>query len=484
MSSRVNIISDFEFINIMWFRKDLRLHDNQALLKAAEYPLLAIYILNEQYILGSASKWWLYHSLSSLNKSLGMSLNLYSGKTEDIFLRLLETYKVNALYYNNCYEPFLRKEQENIEAICAKKAVLINNFHSSLLWPPDLVKKEDKTAYKVFTPFYQKGCKNAKSPHFPLEAPKNLNLIRDKNAQTIESLNLLPQVNWYKKLANYWQVGEDNALKQLDKFIGKALQGYKLNRDYPAKHATSRLSPFLHFGEISPNKIWHDINRNNQLENNLILDINHFLSEIGWREFSYYLLYHFPGLPSKNMRKEFDLFPWSKANEKKQLFTAWKKGKTGIPIVDAGMRQLWEEGYIHNRVRMIVASFLVKNLLISWQCGAEWFMDCLVDADLANNSAGWQWVAGSGADGAPYFRIFNPILQGQKFDPEGIYTKYYVPELEKLPLQYLFEPWQAPKEILDKANIILGKTYPFPIVCLKDSREKALEAYKKIEKSN
>ena len=267
-----------------------------------------------------------------------------------------------------------------------------------------------------------------------------------------------------------WVVGEKAAHQHLARFLQEGLPYYKGGRDFPARPYVSRLSPYLHFGEISPHAVWHALQKEKDEEN-----VSHFQRELGWREFSYSLLYAFPELPSKNFQAKFDRFPWKKDPQK---LKAWQKGQTGIPFVDAAMRELWQTGYMHNRARMVVASFLVKNLLIHWHEGEAWFWDCLVDADLANNSASWQWVAGCGADAAPYFRIFNPVTQGEKFDPDGAYICRYVPELKNLPPPYLFSPWTAPEQVLEKAGVELGKHYPHPIVDLKKSREEALKAFR------
>jgi deoxyribodipyrimidine photo-lyase len=279
-------------------------------------------------------------------------------------------------------------------------------------------------------------------------------------------------------MESYWEIGEGAAQRKLHTFLERGLQNYKEYRNHPSKPNTSRLSPHLHFGEISPNQAWHaaqHYGHAHRLEN----DLDCFLSELGWREFSYYLLYHFPDLPSKNFQSKFDHFPWQYDDA---FLNVWQQGKTGYPIVDAGMRELWQTGYMHNRVRMIVASFLVKNLGIHWRQGADWFWDCLVDADLASNSASWQWVAGSGADAAPYFRIFNPILQGEKFDPDGDYTRRFVPELKNIPNKYLYNPWKAPEHVLKTSRVVLGTTYPRPIVDLEKSRDAALTAYQMCKK--
>jgi len=275
-------------------------------------------------------------------------------------------------------------------------------------------------------------------------------------------------------MKSFWNIGELGANNRLTEFLNNGVENYKEGRNIPSKPFVSRLSPHLHFGEISPNQAWHAAKKKGDDTN-----INHFCSELGWREFSYTQLYFNPELPKKNLQSKFDLFPWDK-DEKKLI--AWQKGQTGIPMVDAGMRELWITGAMHNRVRMVVGSFLVKNLLLHWHHGERWFWDCLVDADLASNSASWQWIAGCGADAAPYFRIFNPVMQGQKFDSDGEYIRKYIPEISDLPNKYLFNPWEAPQEELDRARVVIGKDYPKPIIDLKLSRQNALEAFKSLKK--
>jgi len=298
-------------------------------------------------------------------------------------------------------------------------------------------------------------------------------VIKANNAKDLDEISILPKNNWHKKFDGMWNIGEHAAYKKLEDFIEDGLVNYKDGRNFPSQNNVSRLSPHLHFGEISPNQIWYMVD---ELDDSIYpeRDVYHFKSEIGWREFSYSLLYYNQELQTENLYKKFDKFPWTKDISNLQN---WKRGLTGYPIVDAGMRELWETGYMHNRLRMVVGSFLVKNLLIHWNYGERWFWDCLIDADMASNSASWQWVAGSGADAAPYFRIFNPIMQGQKFDPDGSYTKKYIPELANVPLKYLFNPWDAPKSILDDSGVTLGKDYPYPIVNMQESRDLALDAF-------
>ncbi len=467
-------------IAIHWFRQDLRITDNPSLEAAAQFDsVLPIYILDDEnskdFKLGSASKWWLHHSLNSLNQSLDGKLSFYKDNPIDVIKNLLEEYDIKAIFWNRCYEPWRIDRDKDIKKYLDVRNVENLSFNSNLLWEPWNISKDDGTPYRVFTPYYKKGCLNSEDPRIPLGQVSISSIFSDTNSTKIEDLNLIPEVKWYLEMEDIWEPGEEGAKKRLDQFLEEGLSDYKEGRNFPNKKNVSRLSPYLHFGEISPNEVWYQA-KTKESVSGIQKSLDHFLSELGWREFSYYLLYHFPFLPKKNFQPKFNKFPWIK-NE--SLLDLWHKGKTGYPIVDAGMRELWQTGYMHNRLRMVVGSFLVKNLLIDWREGEDWFWDCLVDADLASNSAGWQWVAGSGADAAPYFRIFNPVTQGLKFDPEGEYTKKYVPELKLLPNKFLFNPWEAPKEILKEAGIELGKDYPKPIIDLKSSRELALEAFGK-----
>lgn len=472
-------------ITLFWFRQDLRLSDNPGLYEAVQKgAVLPVYILDDacagHFNMGGASRWWLHHSLTSLNQSLGNKLNVYKGCAKEIIFDIAMRNKVDAIYWNRCYEPWRIRDDAIIKTACKQAGIEVKSFNGSLLWEPWDVLKKDKTPYKVFTPFYRNGCLQALPPRKEYQKPKHLTLINDQmNACTINDLKLLPTIRWYDQMEQHWHVGEDAAHKRLQAFIESGLTGYKEDRNYPSKANVSKLSPHLHFGEISPHYVWHNVKAHGMLQR-CEGDLDCFLSELGWREFSYYLLYHFPELPRKNFQSKFDHFSWSGDIT---LLTAWQQGQTGYPIIDAGMRELWQTGYMHNRVRMIVGSFLVKNMLLHWHHGADWFWDCLVDADLANNSASWQWIAGSGADAAPYFRIFNPITQGEKFDPDGNYIRHFVPELNKLPTPYLFNPSTAPVHICDKANVRLGVTYPKPIVDIESSRKRALATFQEAFKS-
>tara|TARA_Y100001970_G_C14259777_1_gene879088 strand:+ start:7301 stop:8740 length:1440 start_codon:yes stop_codon:yes gene_type:complete len=475
-------VSDNSGISIFWFRQDLRISDNPGLIKSLQYKnTLPVYILDDinsgQDRIGAASRWWLNNSLNKLSNTINKKLSFYKGNPLEILNDLVDRFNIKGVFWNRCYEPWRIKRDTEIKNFFIKKGIEVETFNSALLWEPWEILKSDKTPYKVFTPFYKKGCLMHRPPREPLLKPNIDSLIIDDiKSLELGDLDLLPKYNWYDQMEAIWDPGEIGAHKKLDTFLENGLQGYKEGRNFPSKRNVSQLSPHIHFGEISPNEVWYKASDKKDIKN-IKTDLDHFLSELGWREFSYNLLYHFPELPRENLQKKFDNFPWK---ENKNFIEKWQKGITGYPIVDAGMRELWQTGYMHNRVRMIVGSFLVKNLLQHWHEGEKWFWDCLIDADLASNSASWQWVAGSGADAAPYFRIFNPVMQGSRFDPEGLYIKKFVPELKDLPIKYLYSPWDAPIEVLETANITLGKEYPNPIVDLRDSRDRALEAFSTI----
>lgn len=467
-----------ESISLFWFRNDLRVNDNPGLFEAAKAgKVLPVYIFDQEqadgFQLGAASRWWLHYSLASLNQSLEGILNIYQGNAANVILRLVEQYKVSSVYWSRCYEATEIAREAELTTFLKRKGINARSFNASLLWEPWEVLKADGEPYQKFTPFYQKVLSQADVIRVSVPSPsKKVFIYDDTNKTRLEDLELLSKKNWELKLQQHCKVGEKAAHQKLINFLKKGLPGYQQNRDYPNKLATSNLSPHLHFGEISPQQIWHAVQKHTL--KNLRRDGNSFLRELAWREFSYSLLYYFPNLPRENFQKKFDRFPWVKNSK---LLLAWQQGTTGYPLVDAGMRELWQTGTMHNRLRMITASFLVKNLLIDWREGAAWFLDTLVDADLANNSVNWQWVAGSGMDASPYFRIFNPVLQGEKFDKEGMYTRHFVPELAKLPKRFLFKPWEAPEEILKIAGVTLGKNYPYPIVDLSSSRDRSLKAY-------
>ena len=473
---------DVERVNVVWFRQDLRISDNPALLHAAKQGcILPIYILDDENAgnaaMGTASRIWLYHSLTSLSQSLDGHLHVFSGDAISIIKKITETYPVVSVFWNRCYEPWRIKRDAIIKNDLRERNITVKSFNASLLWEPWTVLKKDTTPYQVFTPYYQKGCLGKGQPRPAEPAPQAMHCFGEttSSAFSINELGLLPGELWRQTVLDNWDIGEQAAERKFDRFCANTLGDYRQGRDFPALSATSTLSPHLHFGEISPNQIWQRM----ELES-IIQDSDnrqHFKRELAWREFSYYQLYHFPRLADQAFKSKYDNISWL---DDETGLQHWQQGKTGFPIVDAGMRELWETGTMHNRVRMIVASFLVKNLLIDWRKGAAWFWDCLLDADLASNSASWQWCAGSGADATPYFRIFNPVLQSEKFDPYGEYLSRYCPELNGLPLKYRHKPWQASDEVLQRAGIELGVDYPNPILDLKTTRQRALDAFKGI----
>lgn len=452
---------------ILLFRQDLRIYDNLALEAASDGHILPLYVHDlaslGDWPLGKNSEQWLNSALASLNKTLNGHLVVKTGSTLDIINSLIAQHEITHVYWNRCYEPSRLEHDKHLKKTLKDAGIIVESFNSALLWEPWTVLNLQGESYKVFTPFYRKGCLNSTPPRDIAKINTPLRFIQE----TGEPIAL--------QTISGWDISEDGALAQFQTFVANGLDGYKTLRDFPSKPNTSRLSPYLHFGMISPHTMWHHVKELAGIIPDK--DIDHFLSELGWREFAYYQLYHHPTLPSENWQKKFDNFEWE--NNADQL-KAWQEGQTGMPIVDAAMRELSQTGYMHNRMRMVTASFLIKNLLIDWREGEKWFWDHLYDADLASNSASWQWVAGSGFDAAPYFRIFNPILQGKKFDPDGEYIKKYVPELRNLPIKYLFTPWEAPEEILHEASVTLGETYPHPIVDCKQSRDEALSRFKRL----
>jgi deoxyribodipyrimidine photo-lyase len=420
----------------------------------------------------------LHHSLEKLAASLhehGITLLLAKGDASDIILHLVHEHKIDAVYWNRCYEPYAIRHDQDLKSRLKETGIEACSFNGSLLHEPWTVLTGSQTPYKVFTPYWKAAGKLPVEK--PLPVPQGLHGANLPAMEKLSDWELLPtHPDWAGGMRDSWQVGEAAAHHRLKAFAKAILGTYASQRNEPARDVTSRLSPYLHFGEISPRQVWHEIEKAVS-DNKGGHDADKFLSELGWREFSYYLLYHFPTLPERAFNPRFEGFPWQ---ENAAFLQAWQRGQTGYPIVDAGMRQLWQIGWMHNRVRMITASFLIKHLGINWRTGSDWFWDTLVCADLAANSASWQWVAGSGADAAPYFRIFNPILQSEKFDAEGAYIRQYVPELAALPGNYIHKPWEAPPGILEMAGVKLGETYPHPIVDHNTARQAALAAYREL----
>lgn len=469
---------------ILWFRQDLRLADNPALRAAMELdaPVLPVYILDDDnagdWRMGAASRWYLHESLTALNDDLDGKLHVTEGPADKVLPRLAEDARACAVYWNRCYEPWRIRRDRKLKKMLQDDGIKVRSFNGSLLWEPTDVCKDDGTPYRVFTPFYKNGClQSGIEPRKPLPRPRNIELRRGPGRTRIDDLGLMPDKDWYESLAREWTPGERGARKRLREFLNDGIGHYADGRNRPDKPYVSRLSPHLHFGEMSPNEPWYAAQELLDAGDAPKKAVETFRSELGWREFSYTLLFHWPEITSDNLQKKFNRFPWRDDDE---ALRAWQRGRTGYPIIDAGMRELWQTGYMHNRVRMLVGSFLVKNLMLHWHHGERWFWDTLVDADLANNSASWQWVAGSGADAAPYFRIFNPVTQAKKFDPDGDYVRRYVPELGDLPTEHLHAPWEAPEKVLADAGIELGADYPHPLVDLQESRKRALDAFQSL----
>ncbi|WP_075883326.1 cryptochrome/photolyase family protein [Candidatus Protochlamydia sp. W-9] len=467
--------------SIVWFRQDLRLEDNPALNAAAQKggPVIPVFnwVFNpeKEWQLGGASQWWLYYSLISLKNDLselGLSLIIRKEDPLKSLLEIAHETGADTIYWNRRYEPMLIQDDAKIKTELQKQGIKAHSFNGNLLFEPWTIANKQGKPFQVFTPFWNQ-CLKLNDPKIPLPVPHSLKkIVGQLQTESIDSLNLLPKIKWDKGLKEVWSPGAKNAKALLKKGLTGVIDQYLDIRDLPDHDGTSLLSPYLHFGEISPRMIWQAVK-----ENSTSKGAEGYLRQIGWREFAHHLLYHFPETPQKPLRSQFNSFSWK--NDKQNL-KAWQKGQTGYPIIDAGMRQLWKIGWMHNRVRLIVGSFLVKDLMTHWIEGAKWFWDTLVDADLANNTMGWQWIAGCGADAAPYFRIFNPITQGEKFDPEGNYVKKWVPELINLPKKWLHQPWEAPEEILRQSGIELGINYPKPIVNHAKAREEALQAYARL----
>lgn len=468
---------------LLWFRQDLRLDDNPAVMAAAAsgFEILPIYILDDEtpgpWKRGGASRWWLHKSLESLNKSLGGGMLFHKGETQAVLSELIERHKPAALFCNRCYEPWNRQLEHRLADLFKASGIDAQSFNASLLNEPWEVKKSDGTPYGVYTPYSKASLLRLNDPKRPENAPAQLRFKSVHDPQPLSALGLLGKPAWYEKMEPHWSPGEQGAREKLKRFLQESVKNYAAERDRPDLNSTSSLSPHLHFGEISPHRILWET-RERAAAARAETGADKFVSELLWREFCYHLLHTHPQMPDRALKQNFEKISW---NRDDGALLRWQKGQTGIPIVDAGMRQLWQTGWMHNRVRMIVASLLVKNMGIDWREGERWFWDCLVDADLANNAAGWQWVAGCGADAAPYFRIFNPVTQAQKFDPEGRYIRKFVPEIAKLENESLFAPWLAPKADLARAGVVLGQTYPHPVVDLAASRQKALEAYARIK---
>ncbi len=468
--------------SIMWFRRDLRMSDNPALTAACARgaPVVCLYVLDEggDWPMGAASRWWLHHSLKALAATLqtsGVSLVLRQGPGAAVIEDLAAETGAGAIFWNRCYEPSAVARDTLVKERLRRRGLEARSFNANLMREPWEIKTKSGEPYKVFSDYWR-ACALAGEPSAPLPPPPSIPRYDQPLASDgLQDWALTPtRPDWAGGLRATWTPGEIGAQDRLAAFLDGPVAWYGEDRDRPDRPHTSRLSPHLHFGEISPRQVW----RATRALGGHTSDSEKFLSELGWREFSHHLLFHFPTLPQDNLRPAFDAFPWATDADGLE---AWRRGATGYPIVDAGMRELWTTGWMHNRVRMIAASFLVKDLLLPWQAGEAWFWDTLVDADLAANAASWQWVAGSGADAAPYFRIFNPVLQGEKFDPDGVYVRRWAPELSRLPAKWIHKPWMAPPAVLEAAGVRLGHTYPWPVIDHSAARERALSAFEQIK---
>lgn len=470
---------------ILWFRHDLRLHDNPALVEAFERHgcVIPVFIHSPQeeapWSAGEASQWWLHHSLQALQTSLkkryGLILQIRSGNAFDQLQSLIRECDAGAVYWNRRYEPRLIRRDEAIKEQLIKQGITAKIFNASLLFDPGQIMNQQGQPYKVFSAFY-KRCQSQLS-QAGVSAPVKIPATKPfRSNLTVADLALLSKHAWYEKFDGLWQPGEDSAHRQLLRFIDYHLTHYAVQRDHLASNATSSLSAHLHFGEISPRQIL-TVTQQIKLNQGKDLDLNAieaYERQIIWREFAHYLLFHFPESAEQVFNQKYASFPWRTDHD---LLRTWQRGETGIPLVDAGMQELWQTGTMHNRARMLVASFLTRNLGQHWIHGARWFWNTLLDADLANNSLGWQWVAGSGADAAPYYRIFNPVRQAVRFDAEGEYVRRWVPELSRLPTRYLHCPWQASTAMRLESGVKLSENYPAPIVDLATSRQRALDRY-------
>ncbi len=463
----------------VWFRRDLRLADNPAIEACSGRDIVPVYVWSPDeegdWPAGSASRWWLHHTLSALDadlRRLGSRLIVRKGPAPHAIESLVRETGASAVHMHRRHEPWAAAQEASVARTLTGMGCAVRTFESSLLTDPGSLVTASGGPFKVFTPFYRALLQRLSADGVVPDGapPSRMGGVEPGLASIpIDELGLLPNIPWDRGFRDVWSPGEAGAHKRLSAFLADAIGTYAERRDRPDLDGVSRLSPHLHFGEIGPRQIWHAVAG--------IPGAEPFLRQLAWREFSCHLLHHFPSTPLEPLRPEFAAFPW---RDDAGALRAWQRGRTGYPIVDAGMRQLWATGWMHNRVRMLVASFLTKDLLIPWQEGARWFWDTLVDADLANNTQGWQWTAGCGADAAPYFRIFNPVTQGMRFDPDGSYVRAWIPELACMPAEWIHRPWEAPDSVLLEAGVRLGETYPIRIVDHAERRDRALEAYRSL----
>ncbi|MHC1480795.1 cryptochrome/photolyase family protein [Frateuria aurantia] len=473
---------------IVWFRDDLRLADHPALDAAQRSgrPLICVYVVEDAHsgvrAPGGALRWWLHQGLQALGNNLlrqGGELLLLSGQASQRLLELAMRTQAAGIFWNRRYGQAERSQDAQIKQLFREQGRFANSLPGAVLYEPWTVRPGDDRPYQVFSAYWR-ACQRLGPPSMPLPRPARW-LFAEVDRRgvagctSLADLDLQPRhPDWAGGLRDAWAAGEDGAWRRLEEFLDETLQGYAEGRDFPGRDACSRLSPYLRLGHLSPRQVWHAVWSSATMHRLSGQDVDKFLSELGWRDFCYYLHYHYPDLSRHNLQPSFDAMPW---RDDAGALRTWQQGRTGFPLVDAGMRELWSTGWMHNRVRMVVASFLVKHLLLDWRHGEAWFWDTLVDADAASNPASWQWVAGCGMDAAPYFRIFNPVLQGQKFDPHGDYIRRWVPELAKLPDRVLQQPWTATAAQARAAGVRLGQDYPLPCVEHALGRERALQAY-------
>lgn len=472
---------------LLWFRLDLRLADNPALSEAiaAGCGVIPVFVYAPEeegrWAPGSASRWWLHHSLERLDASLrvrGSRLIFRRGPASAALRELARETGAKVVVWSRRYEPMVMRRDAEVRAALARDGVAVRETGGALLREPWRLRSGTGRPFRVFAPFWKALQQAMTDAGKPLEAPRRVPPPdRWPESLSLAELSLLGGAERMEEWERRWQPGEAGASRALRRFLQVGLRRYGRDRDRLDGTGTSGLSPHLHFGEISPRQIWNTVAARRAPGRNRSAAA--FLRELAWREFAYYVLYHFPEAVEEPLKPEFRNFPW---RDDPELLRAWQQGRTGYPIVDAGMRELWQTGWIPNRVRMIAASFLVKHLRIRWQRGAEWFWQTLVDADLANNTLNWQWVAGCGVDAAPYFRIFNPVLQGEKFDPQGEYVRRWVAEIGPLPAKWIHRPWEAPPSVLAAAGVELGKTYPRPLVDHAEARARALEAFESLKR--
>jgi deoxyribodipyrimidine photo-lyase len=467
---------------IVWLRLDLRLADNPALEAAVKHggPVIPVYIHDPKaeghWQPGGASNWWLHFALEDLAAQLskaGSPLVIRTGDSLTELKKLVAETGAGLVTWNRRHEPLIVERDTKVKTSLRNAGLQAESFNGNLLHEPHLVKTLAGNPFQVFTPFWKNCLTRFTEFGGPVPTPKKLAPpLKAPTSVTVASLGLLPKIPWDTEMRASWTPTRAGAEKRLRDFVATPLKDYPTDRDIPKLDGTSKLSPYLHFGQISPREVVEALRAAGKLGTK---SGEKYLAEIGWREFSQHLIHHFPTTPDRSLRLEFEKFPWQ---PDRKLLRAWQRGRTGYPIVDAGMRQLWQTGWQHNRVRMIAASVLVKHLLQPWNEGAKWYWDTLVDADLGANTMGWQWAGGCGADAAPYFRVFNPVLQGLKFDPDGEYVRRWVPELAKMPTEWIHKPWEAPMDVLAEAGVRLGKDYPAPLVGLIEGRDRALAALK------